>query len=351
MSRQFLRASLCAATALGTLSLAEAALAQSDKPVRWRMQSTYPGSLPQLGTLGKSLEVKIAKISGGNIQIKFEEPGKIVPPLQAFDAVAKGSVDAAWSTPGYWYGKEKSLTMFSSVPFGPSSGEYMAWIYYGGGHKLMDEIYGKHGIKSVLCGIIAPEASGWFRKEIKTVDDLKGLKMRFFGLGARVMQKMGVSTQLLAAGDIYPALERGTIDATEFSMPAIDLGLGFHNIAKFYYFPGWHQQSTIFDLMMNQKNWQALSETQRAQIEVACGDNYRESIAEGDAIQFKALAELQAKGVKLMTWPPEILKALEKAWDDVVKEESQDANFAKVWASYAEFRKNYQVWKDLGYLK
>lgn len=344
------RTVVTAALAAGVLCAMAGSAPAQDKPVKWRMGSTFPGNLTQIGTLGKDLEQKLLKISGGNIHIKFEEPGKLAPALQYFDAISKGGMDAAWSTPGYYYGKEKALAMFTAVPFGPGVGEYLAWIYYGGGHKLLDEIYAKHGIKGVMCGAIAPEASGWFRKEVKSVEELKGLKMRFFGLGARVMQKMGVSTQLLAAGDIYPALERGTIDATEFSMPAIDLALGFHQVAKHYYFPGWHQQTTLFDLMMNKKRYDALSETQKAQIEMACGDNIRQSIAEGEAIQVAALAQLKSKGVQFHRWSPEILKALEKAWEEVVKEESQDANFAKVWKSYSEFRAGYAAWKKLGYL-
>jgi len=324
----------------------------ADKKVTFRTGSTFPLRLVQLGTLGTSFAKKVAAISGGNIKIRLYEPKALAPPLEYFDAIAKGSIDAAWSTPGYWYGKEKALAMFAAVPFGPQAGEYAAWIYYGGGHKLMDEIYAKHGIKSLICGVIAPEASGWFRKEIKSVEDLKGLKMRFFGLGAKVMQKMGVSTQLLAGGDIYPALERGTIDATEFSMPAIDLKLGFYQIAKHYYFPGWHQQSTLFEFMMNKKKWDGLSKTQQAQLTVACGDNFREGLAEGEAIQVAALAELKAKGVTIHRWPQSILDKLETAWNEVAKEEAaSDKNFARVWASYSKFREGYKTWKALGYLK
>jgi len=162
-------------------------------------------------------------VSGGTFRIKFFEPNALIPAKGCFDAVGEGSVDACWSTTGFWYGKEPALAMFTAVPFGPAAGEYLAWFYFGGGEELMDEIYAKHGLKSVQCGIIAPEASGWFRKEINTLDDLKGLKMRFYGLGAKVMEKLGVSTQLTAGGDIFRALERGSIDATEFSMPVIDL--------------------------------------------------------------------------------------------------------------------------------
>lgn len=319
--------------------------------VTWDMGSAYSGRLVQLGTLGVSLQSKIEKISGGTLELKFYEPGALVPALEMFDAVSAGSLDAAWSTPGYWFGKEKALTLFAAVPFGPAAGEYLGWFYYGGGKELMDEIYARHGIKSVLCGVIAPEASGWFREEIETVEDLKGLKMRFFGLGAKVMERLGVSTQLLAGGDVYPALERGSIDAAEFSMPAIDLALGFHQIAKHYYFPGWHQQSTLLDLMINKAKWDALKPQHQAQIEMACGDNIREGLAEGEAIQGKALKELEAKGVEIHRWSPEILAALEEAWNEVAAElAAEDASFKKAWDSLQAFRADYKVWSDLGYI-
>jgi len=318
--------------------------------VQWNMQSTYPGSLTQLGTLGKWIQAELTKVSGGEMVLEFQEPGAIVPALEVFDAVASGAVEAGWSTPGYWAGKVPALQLFGSVPFGPNAGEYLAWYYFGGGKALFEEIYHAQGIHSVICGVIAPEASGWFKKEINSVDDLRGLKMRFFGLGAKVMEKMGVSTQLLAGGDIFPALELGTIDATEFSMPAIDLNLGFYQVAKHYYFPGWHQQATLFDLMMNKDAWDGLTETQQAQIEAVCGAAITHGLAEGEAIQFKALQDLKDKGVIIHRWPPETLAALETAWGEVVEEQKQNADFARVWDSLSTFRENYKTWKELGYL-
>ena len=322
------------------------------KKVKWKMASAFPGSLVQIGTLGVRLQNEISKISGGNITIKFFEPSALVPALEIFDAVSTGGVDAGWGTPGYWAGKVPALQLFSSVPFGPPANEYMSWVYFGGGKEFYEELYARHNIKGMLCGIIPPEASGWFRKEIKGPEDLKGLKMRFFGLGAKVMEKVGVSTQLLAGGDIYPALELGTIDSAEFSMPAIDLELGFYQIAKHYYFPGWHQQSTFMELMINLEKWNALSVTQQAQIEATCGDNFRHAIAEGEGIQGPALKTLQEKGVKLHTWSPEMLAIFENGWNEVVTElVESDEDFAKIWASLTDFRKNYKVWKELGYLK
>jgi TRAP-type mannitol/chloroaromatic compound transport system substrate-binding protein len=251
---------------------------------QWNLQSTYPGSLTQLGTLGKHIADQLNAVTEGDIELVFQEPGALVPALEVFDAVASGAIEAGWSTPGYWAGKVPALPLFAAVPFGPQAGEYIAWMKFGGGKELFDEIYEKNGIHSVICGVIAPEASGWFKNEIKSVDDLKGLKMRFFGLGAKVMEKMGVSTQLLAGGDIFPALELGTIDATEFSMPAIDLNLGFYQVAKHYYFPGWHQQATLFDLMINLDLWESLSDTQKAQIETVCDASIAYGLAEGEAM-------------------------------------------------------------------
>ncbi|HEV7369255.1 TRAP transporter substrate-binding protein [Arenibaculum sp.] len=320
--------------------------------VKWDMQSTYPSSLPQLGALGKRVAEQIGTITGGTIEVKFQEPGAIVPSLETFDAVSSGAVQAAWSSPGFWTGKDVGFAMFASVPFGPAAPEYLAWMKFGGGEELMRKLYANYNIHSIPCTMIAPEAAGWFRKEINTVDDLKGLKMRFFGLGARVMEKLGVSTQLLGPGDIYPALERGAIDATEFSMPAIDLGLGFHNVAKYYYFPGWHQQSTFLDLAINIDAWNELTDTQKAQIESVCDAAIVYGLAEGETIQFEALQKLQAEGVEIKTWSPEILEAMEAGWNEVVAEEKQKSPaFAEAWDSLAAFRENYGVWRDIATLR
>jgi TRAP-type mannitol/chloroaromatic compound transport system substrate-binding protein len=261
-------------------------------------------------------------------------------------------VDSAWSAAGFFTGTDSSFAMFTSVPFGPGMGEYLAWLYHGGGIELMDEMFAKHAIHAIPCGMTPPEASGWFRKEIKAVQDLKGLKMRFFGLGANVMQKLGVSTQLLQAGEIFQALQLGTIDATEFSMPVMDLTLGFHQVAKFYYFPGWHQQATINQLIISKQKWAEFSPTQKAQIQAVCDATTALQFAEGEAVQFKAMKDIQAKGVKLLKWPQNFLDAFEKAWDEVAQEQAtKSPEFKKAWDSYSAFRKDYAIWRDMGYLK
>ena len=321
-------------------------------PVHWRMTSTFPSSLIMLGTMGKRIETELLRVSGGNIEIKFHEPGALAPALEGFDVVSYGAIEAGWSTSGYWAGKVPALQLFASVPFGPDAPEYLAWYYHAGGRQLFEEIYAKHNIHGIICGATAPEAAGWFKTELNTVEDLRGKKIRYFGLGALVLEKLGASAQRLAGGDILPALELGTIDGAEFSMPAVDYAMGFWQAAKFYYFPGWHQQSTFYELIINLDAWHSLSETQQAQIEVVCGDNVRHGIAEGEAIQMAALRAIEERGVILKTWPDELLLAFEAAWLEVVGElVDADEDFARVWQSLSTFRQDYTIWRQRGYLK
>ena len=337
--------------ALAISACASTSAVAQDK-VTLNMPSAFPGSLIQLGQAGVRLADTVTAMSGGTIEMKFFEPGALVPALEIYDAASSGAVEAGWAVPGYWGSKNSALNLFSAVPFGPSAGEYVAWMWFGGGEEMKNEIYARAGLIGHTCGIIAPEASGWFRKEINSVEDLAGLKMRFFGLGAKVMQTLGVDTQLLAGGDIYPALERGTIDATEFSMPAIDQNLGFYNIAKHYYFPGWHQQSTIQELLINKAVWDGMSDEQRLIIETACRAQVAYQLAEGEAIQGKALKEMAANGVTIHTWSDEMLSAFQQGWDEVVvAEAAANPDFAKAWDSLQAFRAEYKTWGDLGYLK
>jgi TRAP-type mannitol/chloroaromatic compound transport system substrate-binding protein len=336
--------SLAAVAVIGAAP-ASAADAQ-DKRVKWKMQSAFGSQLPHIGTSGVRFSKNIERLSAGRFEIKFFEPGALVPPLECFDAVAKGSVESCWTTPGYYTGKYPALAFFTTVPFGPPIGEFLAWKWFGGGNKLRDEIYAKHNLVSIDCFAIAPETSGWFRSEIKSVKELQGLKMRFFGLGAQVMQKLGVSTQLLAAADIYPALERGVIDATEFSMPTMDIKLGFHQVAKFNYFPGWHQQSSVSELMMNKDAWDKLPDNYKAMIEIAAGDSMMHTYAESESAQFAVMKEMGEKyGVKIRRWSDEDLATIEQAWLDVLKEESaKDPLFKKVADHYLDYRGKYAVW-------
>jgi TRAP-type mannitol/chloroaromatic compound transport system substrate-binding protein len=342
---------ICGA-ALLWLCFAPSDAAAQDRRVRMQMQSNFASTLALLGPNAQYTVDQVRRLSNGTIDMRFFEPGALVPPSQAFDSVASGAIDAAWATPGFWTGKDIAFAIYSTVPFGPGLGEFLAWMKEGGGEKLMQELYGKYGIHSIMCHLIPPEASGWFRREIRTLDDLRGLKMRFFGLGAVVMQKLGVATQLLQAGEIFQALQLGTIDATEFSMPVMDLSLGFHQVAKFYYFPGWHQQATVGDLIINKARWDSLTPQQKLAIEAACDRTVLRGMSLGEALQPGALREIEQKGVRLMTWGPEFIAAFEKAWQEVVQEQVRASpEFRKGWESLSQFRETYSVWRERGYLR
>jgi TRAP-type mannitol/chloroaromatic compound transport system substrate-binding protein len=334
-----------------TLGLATAADAQDR--VRWKMQSAFPSNLSHLGTSGVRLMNTVERVSGGNFELKFFEPGALVPALECFDAASKGSVESCFTTAGYHTGKHPSLAFFTAVPFGPSFGEYFAWMIYGGGKELQNEIYARSNLYSIDCNMIGPETSGWFKKQVGSLDDLRGLKMRFFGLGAQVMQKLGVSTQLLAGADIYPALERGVIDATEFSMPNMDIDLGFHQIAKYNYYPGWHQQSSIGELLMNKAAFEELSDQNQAILETSCGHNVYVNYAETEAKNPEAMNKmLEEYGVTNVRWTDDELAAFEEAWNEVVEEQSaQDEDFKRIADSYRSFRKVYKTWGDAQALK
>ncbi len=318
------------------------------------MTSAFGKNLPILGTAATDFVEKINGISS-DVKFKHFDPKKLVPTLEALDAVSSGAVDSSFATSGYWQGKINAASLFAAVPFGPEAGEFLGWILYGNGAKLWQEMYDTNGynVKMFPCGIIAPETSGWFKKEINTVEDLKGLNMRFFGLGAKAMQKLGVSTSLLGASDIFPALERGAIDATEFSMPRIDARLGFHKIAKYNYFPGWHQPSTLFELLINKDIYDGMSERAKKQIEVACLANMTTNLAEGEATNYAAMVKNSAEnGVKIKQWSPEMLASFKGAWDEVVVELSKDDPFfQKVWSDLQEYRKGYAIWSKNIYLK
>ena len=356
MSRSLSKLGLLGLLALGLAAFGLTAMfseAVAQEKIRWKMQSAFGSSLTHLGPSGVRFSKDIERMSGGKFEVKFYEPGALIPPLECFDAVSRGSIESCWTTPGYDTGKYPSLAFFTAVPFGPSVGEFLAWKWFGGGNKMRDEIYEKHGMVARDCFCIAPETSGWFRKEVKSIDELKGLKMRFFGLGAQVMAKLGVSMQLLAAADIYPALERGVIDATEFSMPTMDVKLGFHQIAKFNYFPGWHQQVSCSHLLMNKKAWDALPDPYKAMIEVAGQAQIAYTYAETEAMQFDHMAEMRDKHkVQVKRWSDKDLATFEKAWLDVLSEESaKDPLFKKIADHYLDFRKKYAIWGDAQAMK
>ncbi len=344
---------LTAACAVGlAASFGMAASDEAAAKERWKMHSAFGQNVAVIGPVGYRIAEWIGEMTDGDFDIKVFEPGAIVGGAAYYDAVSEGALDAAYGTPGYNQGKNSAYNFFSTWPFGPPAPEFLAWMMYGGGVEMAEEMYAKDNIAYHMCGMIPPETSGWFREEIKSLDDLQGLKMRFFGLGAKVMQKFGVSTQLLAGGDIYPALELGTIDATEFSMPAIDRSYGFYQIAKYNYFPGWHQQSTTNEILINVEKWEGLSAPYQAIFKAACKANIAQQIADGEFSQADAMAANVEDGVTNIRWPDEVLDALNGAWDEVIAEETETNEDSKrIWASITEFREKFKIWGEMGYLQ
>jgi TRAP-type mannitol/chloroaromatic compound transport system substrate-binding protein len=314
----------------------------------------FSTSLAVLGDRIPPLAADIKAASNGSIVIKYYEPGKLIPPFEILGAVSSGKVSAGFGAAAYWQGKIPEAALFSAVPFGPEADEYLAWLFKGNGMKLYQDMYDRSGynVKVLPCAIISPETSGWFSKPINSPADLKGLKMRFFGLGGKVMQKLGVAVSLLPAGEIFQALEKGVIDATEFSFPAIDQKLGFYKVVKYNYYPGWHQQATILELLINKDVWNKMSPGQQTLMTLATKSNLITSLSYCEAIQGKAIREnVEKRGVKNMYWSKEMLSTFRKAWDEVVQEQvAQSPGFKKIWTDLSAFRADYAYWKALGFL-
>jgi TRAP-type mannitol/chloroaromatic compound transport system substrate-binding protein len=340
---------LAAVMALGAV----AAQAEDDPRHRWKMHSAFGSKVAILGPAGVRVAENITNISKDTIRVKFFEPGALVPGVQYFDPVSSGSLDSAWGSPGYHMGQDTAYGFFTAVPFGPGFGEYNSWMFYGGGHEIYQEMLAEKNIHGRICGMIPPETSGWFREEVKSIEDLKGMKMRFFGLGARVMEKVGVSTQLLAGGDIYPALELGSIDATEFAMPSIDETLGFYQIAKHNYFPGWHQPSSFGEILVNMDKWNKLNDWQKSVVDIVCDANIMQEYVDGEQQQGAALNRMKNEhGVTLHSWSDEDLALLEEKWIEVANEEAAaNPNFKRVWDQYSAYREEQKEWLSRGYLK
>lgn len=314
----------------------------------------FATSLPVLGDSIPTLAENIKSASNGSIQIKYYEPGKLIPPFEILSSVSMGKVNAGFGSAAYWQGKIPEAALFSAVPFGPEADEYLAWLFKGNGMTLYQEMYDTAGynVKVLPAAIISPETSGWFNKPITGPEDLKGLKMRFFGLGGKVMQKLGVAVSLMPAGEIFQALEKGVIDATEFSFPAIDQKLGFYKVAKYNYYPGWHQQATILEMLINKDTWNSMTPNQQALIEMATKANIINTLSHCEAIQGQAIREnIENRGVKNMYWSDEMLALFESTWEDVVAEQTaQNPGFNKIWKDLAAFRTDYSYWKSLGFL-
>ena len=327
---------------------------QEQKSVELKVPVAFGTHLPSLGDGILYIADRLAPMSGGSLSMTVFEPNELVAPNEILDAVSSGKTNAGYATAGYWVGKLPAAPLFSAVPFGPDAAEYLAWLYYDDGMDLYQQMYDDAGynVHVLLAAIIPPETSGWFAEPIESTSDLDGLRMRFFGLGAVVMQKFGVQTSLLPGGEIFAALEKGAIDATEFSLPVVDQRLGFHKLVKHNYYPGWHQQATTFELLINKDVWNGLSDQQRMILDVICKASVADSFAHGEAIEGAEIKKnVTEYGVTNHYWSEEMLTAYENAWLEVVEEKkAEDAFFAEVWADFSAFDAEYKYWSSIGYL-
>jgi TRAP-type mannitol/chloroaromatic compound transport system substrate-binding protein len=327
-----------------------AAEGSSTPALRWRVSSAFGTNLPALGQNPVQVADRLRRASGGRIDWTVDDPGKVVPAFAIVDAVRAGKIEAGYTWLGYDEGRIPASVLFGSVPFGMTPWEYSAWWVGGGGRELAREIYRPLGIEPILCGLIGPETAGWFRHEIERPSDLVGLKIRFAGLGGRALQKLGAAVTMLPGGEIFQALEKGAIDATEFSLPEVDALLGFDRVARFNYYPGWHQPHTAFHLVVHKPTWDALPPETRETIEMACGDGVQRNLAQAEAAQGRVLTELATRGVETRTLSPELIAALRRAVTEVLAEEADaDPDFARVLAQQNEFRAHYARWRELAY--
>lgn len=339
------------AIALG-VALSLAAGPSSGDAVKLKAQAGFKLNMPVIGEGIAYFRGTLAASGRDDLRFRIYDADKLVPTLQIFDAVSAGKIDAGFTWPGYWMGKLPAATVFAAVPFGPEPDEYLAWIHHGGGLELWRKLYAPHGAVPVPCGVLPPEASGWFGKPIESEADLVGLKVRYAGLGGKVLEKLGASITMLAAGDIFLSLERGVIDATEYSMPASDRPLGFYKIAKHYYFPGWHQPASIMELIVNKKKWETLSSQQRSFIETACNSMTLFQLTRGVATQAEALEFYKHNGVTLHRWSPELMERFRTLSREVIEEASAaDPAFAEAWRSLEAFRAKHAEWAGIAYAR
>jgi TRAP-type mannitol/chloroaromatic compound transport system substrate-binding protein len=327
------------------LALAAPALAQSLPEIRWRCASSFPRSLDTIFGAGDHVGKRVAAMTDGKFQIRVFPAGELVPGLEVANAVQGGTVECAHTASYYFVGKDPTFAFDATIPFGMNTRQINAWLYAGGGREALREFFAGYNIVSIPCGSTGAQMGGWFRKEIKTVDDLKGLKMRIAGIAGNVMQKLGVVPQQIAGGDIYPALEKGTIDAAEWIGPYDDEKLGFNRVAPFYYYPGWWEGGLNLSFYINQAKWQELPQQYKDVLESACRDATIETMAKYDVQNPAALRRLVAAGSQLRAFPREVMQACYRAAFELYDElAAQNANFKKVYEPWKVFRDNEFQW-------
>ena len=338
-----------AAIAGGTLSAAAASQAIAQAPalpnVKWRIASSFPKSLDTIYGGAEVLSKRLAAITGGKFQIQVFAAGEIVPAFSTVDAVQNGTVECTHTASYYFVGKNKAFAFDTTLPFGLNQRQQNAWMYYGGGLQLVREFMKDYNIISFPGGNTGVQMGGWWRKEVKTVKDLKGIKFRIAGLGGDVLAKLGVIPQQIPGGDIYPALEKGTIDGAEWVGPYDDEKLGFFKVIKNFYYPGWWESNSQYSFFVNTKEWEKLPKEYQAAFEAAAYEANLDMMASYDFKNPIALRSLVSKGVQLRSFSPEIMKASQAAAFGLFEEEAEkNPAFKKMYLPWLKFREDINLW-------
>ncbi len=347
--RSFIKKSAAVgAGAAAASALAAPAIAQENPKITWRLTSSFPKGLDTIYGAAEDIANHVKEASGGNFVIQPFAAGEIVPGMQAADAVSNGTVEMAHTCSYYFIGKDPTFAIGTAIPFGLNARLSNSWFYEGGGNDLLNEFYATHGLYALPAGNTGAQMGGWFRKEINTVDDLKGLKMRIAGIAGQVIEKLGVIPQQIAGGDIYPALEKGTIDATEFVGPYDDQKLGFHKVAKYYYYPAWWEGGPTVHAFFNLEKFNGLPKNYQAMLTDACAFANTNMMAKYDAKNPVALKQLVAEGAVLRPFSQEILEASYVAAMQTYDEISaSNAAFKKIYDHQLAFKKDAYLWMQL----
>ena len=329
----------------GVLATGIAPAVHAQAAVRWRLASSFPKSLDTIYGGAEVFAKAVRAMSGGKFEISVHAGGELMPAFGVVDGLQNGTVEMAHTVPYYFYGKNPAFAIGSAVPFGMNARQMNAWMYHGNGRKLMNELYGKYNMFSLPGGNTGTQMGGWFRKEIKTVADLQGVKMRIGGFAGQVLSKLGVVPQQIAGGDIYPALEKGTIDAAEWVGPADDEKLGFNKVAPFYYYPGWWEGGASLHFFLNTAKWDALPKLYKSVLTTAAALANVDMQAKYDARNPGALKRLVGAGAQLRPFSQEILEACLKASKEVYAETSaKNPDFKKVYDAMSAFRNDEYLW-------
>ena len=340
--RHFLQA---AAVGAASTAIAAPAIAQSMPEIRWRLSSAFPKSLDTLYGAAEVFARYVSDATDGRFQVQSFAAGEIVGTFQLADAVGTGTVEVGHTAPYYYVGKDPTFAFGTAIPYGLNSRQMNAWAYHGNGMELMNEFYAKHNIFALPGGNTGAQMGGWFRREIKSVADLQGLKFRIGGMAGQVLQKLGVVPQQIAGGDIYPALERGTVDAAEWVGPYDDEKLGFNKVAPFYYYPGFWEGGPMLMFFFNQGKWNELPKNYKSIAMAAAAAANVDMQAKYDARNPAALRRLVGGGAQLRPFPQEVLEASFKASNELYDELSaKNADFKKIYEAYRAFRGEQYLW-------